>query len=224
MTEQTPLSAEEIVDLSKRYTLYDWQAQSKAMPLAVERAEGVYFYDDRRHALPRLQLAADGREHRPRRQARDRRDREAGRDAPVHLAVHGVRDAGRCSARSSPTLWPGDLEKSFFTLGGAEANENAIRIAKAYTGRQKVLARYRSYHGATYAHDQPHRRPAPLGEREPADARRGARARPVPRHRSAGPRTPRPALAAARGDDRARGSRDDRGVHPGDRSPARTGS
>ena len=48
-------------------------------------------------------------------------------------------------------LWPGDLEKSFFTLGGAEANENAIRIAKAYTGRQKILTRYRSYHGATYA-------------------------------------------------------------------------
>jgi taurine--2-oxoglutarate transaminase len=49
------------------------------------------------------------------------------------------------------TLWPGDLEKSFFTLGGAEANENAIRAARAYTGRQKILARYRSYHGATNA-------------------------------------------------------------------------
>jgi taurine--2-oxoglutarate transaminase len=46
---------------------------------------------------------------------------------------------------------PGDLDKVFFTLGGAEANENAIRIAKATTGRQKILARYRSYHGATYA-------------------------------------------------------------------------
>src|SRR5262245_66659520 len=48
-------------------------------------------------------------------------------------------------------LLPGDLDKVFFTLGGAEANENAIRIAKAVTGRQKILARYRSYHGATYA-------------------------------------------------------------------------
>jgi taurine--2-oxoglutarate transaminase len=46
---------------------------------------------------------------------------------------------------------PGDLDKVFFTLGGAEANENAIRIARAVTGRQKILARYRSYHGATYA-------------------------------------------------------------------------
>ena len=44
---------------------------------------------------------------------------------------------------------PGDIEKVFFTLGGAEANENAIRIARAVTGRHKILARYRSYHGAT---------------------------------------------------------------------------
>src|SRR6266498_1307633 len=44
---------------------------------------------------------------------------------------------------------PGDIAKVFFTLGGAEANDNAIRVARAVTGRQKILARYRSYHGAT---------------------------------------------------------------------------
>jgi taurine--2-oxoglutarate transaminase len=53
--------------------------------------------------------------------------------------------------RKLAELLPGDLDKVFFTLGGAEANENAIRIAKAVTGRTKILARYRSYHGATYA-------------------------------------------------------------------------
>jgi taurine--2-oxoglutarate transaminase len=46
-------------------------------------------------------------------------------------------------------LTPGDLDVVFFTNGGAEANENAIKLARQYTGRQKVLARYRSYHGAT---------------------------------------------------------------------------
>ncbi|MDW7739737.1 MAG: aminotransferase class III-fold pyridoxal phosphate-dependent enzyme [Bacillota bacterium] len=45
---------------------------------------------------------------------------------------------------------PGNLQKSLFTLGGAESNDNAIKIARAYTGRFKILARYRSYHGATY--------------------------------------------------------------------------
>ena len=48
-------------------------------------------------------------------------------------------------------LFPGDMDKVFFTLGGAEANENALRMARQVTGRNKVLARYRSYHGATYA-------------------------------------------------------------------------
>jgi taurine--2-oxoglutarate transaminase len=47
-------------------------------------------------------------------------------------------------------ITPGDLKKTFFTLGGAEANENAIKLARYYTGRHKILARYRSYHGATH--------------------------------------------------------------------------
>ena len=45
---------------------------------------------------------------------------------------------------------PGKLKKTFFALGGSEANENAIKIARFYTGRHKILARYRSYHGATH--------------------------------------------------------------------------
>src|SRR5256712_4124146 len=52
-------------------------------------------------------------------------------------------------ARMLAEITPGDLQMSFFTNGGAEANENAIRLARWYTGRHKVIARYRSYHGAT---------------------------------------------------------------------------
>ena len=48
-------------------------------------------------------------------------------------------------------LTPGDIDVFFFTNGGAEANENAFKIARAVTGRLKILARYRSYHGATAA-------------------------------------------------------------------------
>jgi taurine--2-oxoglutarate transaminase len=51
--------------------------------------------------------------------------------------------------RKLAELLPGDINKVFFTLGGAEANENAIRMARLFTGRQKILAQYRSYHGAT---------------------------------------------------------------------------
>jgi taurine--2-oxoglutarate transaminase len=46
-------------------------------------------------------------------------------------------------------LTPGNLDKFFFTLGGAEANENALKLARGYTGRHKIITRYRSYHGAT---------------------------------------------------------------------------
>jgi taurine--2-oxoglutarate transaminase len=51
---------------------------------------------------------------------------------------------------------------SFFTNGGAEANENAIKLARWYTGRHKIVARYRSYHGATAGRDHGHRRPRAL--------------------------------------------------------------
>src|SRR2546429_9647180 len=52
-------------------------------------------------------------------------------------------------ARLLAEITPGDLQMSFFTNGGAEANENAIKLARWYTGRHKIIARYRSYHGAT---------------------------------------------------------------------------
>ena len=69
------------------------------------------------------------------------------------------------AARLIAELAPGDLEPVFFTNGGAEANENAIRMARLHTGRHKVLATYRSYHGATADRDHRHRRSAPLGQR-----------------------------------------------------------
>jgi taurine--2-oxoglutarate transaminase len=75
------------------------------------------------------------------------------------------RGASASSASKLADLTPGDINTFFFTLGGAEANENAIRAARLYTGRQKIMARYRSYHGATQAHAGPHRRPAPLAQR-----------------------------------------------------------
>ncbi len=113
------------------------------------------------------------------------------------------------------TLWPGDLEKTFFTLGGAEANENAIRIAKAFTGRQKILARYRSYHGATYATINLTGDPRRWANENPPMPGIVHVLDPVPRDgawnggRGDGARH-------AGGDDRARGPADDRGLHPGD--------
>ena len=150
MAEQAPLSAEEIVALSKRYTLYDWQAQAAAMPLPIERAEGVYFYavDGTRYLDFNSQLMGVNIGHGDKR-VLDAIARQS--ETLPYISPFMAYETRARLGEKLAGLWPGELEKTFFTLGGAETNENAIRIARAYTGRQKILARYRSYHGATYA-------------------------------------------------------------------------
>ena len=73
-------------------------------------------------------------------------------DQAEKLATIGPPMASESRSRLGKLLaevTPGDLSMSFFTNGGAEANENAIKLARWYTGRHKIIARYRSYHGAT---------------------------------------------------------------------------
>jgi taurine--2-oxoglutarate transaminase len=143
------LSAEQIVELSKRYTLYDWSAQSKVAPLAVDHAEGVYFFtvDGTRYLDFNSQLMGVNIGH------GDKRVIDAiakqGEKLP-YITPFAAYETRALLGQKLASLWPGDLEKTFFTLGGAEANENAIRMAKAFTGRSKVMVRYRAYHGATY--------------------------------------------------------------------------
>ncbi len=145
----TELSASEIVELSKRYTLYDWAAQSAVSPIPVARAEGVYFYepDGKRYLDFNSQLMSVNIGHGDVR-VNDAIARQAAKLAYANSAQTAT-EPRALLGRKLAEVFPGDIEKSFFTLGGAEANENAIRIAKAVTGRQKILARYRSYHGAT---------------------------------------------------------------------------
>lgn len=145
----TPLSSSEIVELSKRYTLFDWAVQSKISPIPVARGEGVYFFDPdgKRYLDFNSQLMSVNIGHGDRRVV-DAMARQAEQLAYVNSAVMTTEIRARLGQKLAE-VFPGDIEKSFFTLGGAEANENAIRIARAVTGRQKILARYRSYHGAT---------------------------------------------------------------------------
>jgi taurine--2-oxoglutarate transaminase len=143
------LSAQEIVELSKRYTLYDWSAQSKILPMPVDHAEGVYFFttDGTRYLDFNSQLMGVNIGHGDKRVI----DAIAKQGATLpYVTPFAAYETRALLGRKLAELWPGDLEKSFFTLGGAEANENAVRMAKAFTGREKVLVRYRSYHGATY--------------------------------------------------------------------------
>jgi taurine--2-oxoglutarate transaminase len=134
MNEVQPLSAAEIVEKSKRFTLYDWQAQSKASPIADDHAEGVHFWDvdGKRYLDFNSQLMGVNIGHGDKRVA-DAIARQA--DKLSYISPFMAYETRARLGEKLATLWPGDLEKTFFTLGGAEANENAIRIAKAFTGR-----------------------------------------------------------------------------------------
>ena len=144
------LTADEIVDLCLRHTLFDWQQQGSTRPIPVASAKGCEFFtvDGKRYLDFNSQLMGVNVGH------GDQRVIDAMTEQGRTLAYISPFMATEVRARLGrklAELLPGDLDKVFFTLGGAEANENAIRIAKAVTGRQKILARYRSYHGATYA-------------------------------------------------------------------------
>src|SRR3990172_4454006 len=143
------MSAEEMVRLSKEYTLWSWSAQAAVNPIPMVRGEGIYFWDadGKRYVDFNSQLMCVNIGH------GDRRVIEAIKQQAEELPYGGPGMATRVRAEFGPLLakhTPGDLNKFFFTLGGAEANENAIKFARFYTGRDKIITRYRSYHGATH--------------------------------------------------------------------------
>jgi taurine--2-oxoglutarate transaminase len=142
------LSAEEIVRLCKRHTIFEWAAQATFAPLTMARAKGVFFWDakGKRYLDFNSQLMSVNIGH------GDERVIAAIKEQADRLPYAGPSIATEPRARLGQMLAevaPGDLNKAFFTLGGAESNENAIRIARLVTGRHKIVARYRSYHGAT---------------------------------------------------------------------------
>ena len=144
-----PLTAEEIVSLTKRHTIFSWSAQGSINPIPMVRGEGIYFWDaaGKRYIDMNSQLMCVNIGH------GDKRVIDAIKRQAEELVYAGPGMATPVRARIGPLLagvTPGDLNHFFFTLGGAEANENAIRIARAITGRQKIMSRYRSYHGATH--------------------------------------------------------------------------
>src|SRR5258708_39257600 len=143
-----PLTAEEIVSLTKRHSIFSWSAQASLNPIPMVRGEGIYFWDanGKRYIDMNSQLMCVNIGH------GEKRVIEAIKKQAEELVYAGPGMATAVRARVGKMLadlTPGDLNRFFFTLGGAEANENAIRIARQVSGRQKIMVRYRSYHGAT---------------------------------------------------------------------------
>ena len=142
------MTGDEMIALSKKHTLFEWSAQSKVDPIPVERAKGIYFWtpEGKRFIDFNSQLMCVNIGH------GDERVIRAIHEQASVLAYANPFMATEARARLGAKLaeiTPGDIDVFFFTNGGAEANENAIKLARMATGRHKILARYRSYHGAT---------------------------------------------------------------------------
>ena len=147
-TAPSAMTTDEIVTLNREHTFFSWSAQGAIDPIAIDRAEGVWLYTpDGRQILDfNSQLMSVNIGH------GDRRVIDAITEQATRLQYVQPAFATEIRARLGQKLaeiLPGDMDKVFFTLGGAEAIENAIKFARHFTGRTKVLARYRSYHGAT---------------------------------------------------------------------------
>jgi taurine--2-oxoglutarate transaminase len=144
------MTGEEMIALSKKHTLFEWSAQALVDPLPVARAKGIYFWtpEGKRFIDFNSQLMCVNIGHGDERVVRAIQEQAAVLPyANPFMATEPRARLGRKLAE----LCPGDIDVFFFTNGGAEANENAIKLARWVTGRHKILARYRSYHGGTAA-------------------------------------------------------------------------
>src|SRR3989440_6635858 len=148
MAVEQGLDAKRIQELDAKHVLHSWSVQSQIAPLAVAGAEGRYFWDhdgnrylDFASQLVNVNL---GHQH-PKVVAAIKEQA----DKLTTIGPQMAHEARSELARLIAEVTPGDLTMPFFTNDGAEANENAIKLTRRYTGRHKIVARYRSYHGAT---------------------------------------------------------------------------
>ncbi|MCX4235772.1 aspartate aminotransferase family protein [Streptomyces ortus] len=151
MTPQPhPQAGAAVKAADRAHVFHSWSAQELIDPLAVAGAEGSYFwdYDGKRYLdfASGLVFTNIGYQHPKVVAAIQEQAGKLATFAPA-FAVEARSEAARLIARRTP----GDLDKIFFTNGGAEAVENATRMARLHTGRPKVLSAYRSYHGGTAA-------------------------------------------------------------------------
>ncbi len=143
------LPDDQILPLAMEHNIWTWSAQKKVKPIPVKKAEGVYFWDvnGKRYLDLNSTVMCVNIGH--------------GEKRVIEAMVEQLRDlpfAGPGMATKPRALLgkklsevvPQGLTKFLYTLGGADANENAVKFARAYTGRSKILTRYRSYHGSTF--------------------------------------------------------------------------
>jgi len=144
------MDTKQIVDLCKRHTVFSWSAQKNVNPLAIDRAEGIYLWDtDGKRIIDfnsQLMCVNAGHNH-PKIVAAVKAQADK-----LCFVFPGMATEARAKlGKLLDEVTPDHLTKFFFTNGGTDANEAAVRTARLFTGRHKILSRYRSYHGGTHA-------------------------------------------------------------------------
>ena len=143
------MNTEQIKANQKEYVLQSWSKQKNVNPIVVDRGEGIYFYDtegnrysDMSSQLVNLNLGYHNKEIGDAIKAQV--------DKICYIGPSYAEEARSTLAEMIIKLLPDSFGKVFFTNAGAEANENAVKIARMFTGRKKVFSRYRSYHGSSF--------------------------------------------------------------------------
>ena len=136
-------------ELDRKHVFHSWSAQAARDPMVVTKAEGSYVWDRDGNRLLDFtsQLVFTNLGHQHPRIVRAIQEQAATLCTVAPAYVNGARSE---AARLIASHTPGDLDRVFFTNGGADANEHAIRMARIHTGKHKVLSTYRSYHGGTH--------------------------------------------------------------------------
>lgn len=143
------MNGEEIKSTLKKYNLQSWSKQENINPISVEKAEGIYFWDydgnrysDMSSQLVNMNLGFG-----------NKAIGDAIKEQVDKFCFVGPSYGAESRAKLSKKiieLMPDNMGKVFFTNAGAESNENAVKIARMFTGKSKVFSRYRSYHGSSF--------------------------------------------------------------------------
>ena len=148
MSTTTLSPAQQIIQDNLDYTLFSWSKQKGQSPLAIERAEGVYLYEYNGNRIidfsSGLMNVNIGHGNQRITQAVVKQMQQL-----AYVTPSCVTEARGDLGKKLAEICPGDLNKAFFTLCGATSIENAIKLARIYTGRHKILSRYQSYHGSS---------------------------------------------------------------------------
>ena len=143
------MTGEEIKNTQKKYNLQSWSKQRNINPTPVAKAEGIYFWDydgnrytDMSSQLVNLNIGFANKEV-----------NEAIKEQVDNYCFVGPSYGSEPRAKLAKKiidLMPDNMGKVFFTNAGAESNENAVKMARMFTGKSKVFSRYRSYHGSSF--------------------------------------------------------------------------